>query len=389
MPISMLTADFVMASGSRDVTRSDAAFRAYQNTTYFKSLDILRAFSIIAVVWHHTALELFAHPLAKQGYHGVTLFFAISGFLIVTLILREKERTGQFAIKAFYIKRTLRIFPLYYATLLSYVALVYFVEKNAGARAAFIENLPYFATFTINWVASADSHRIIFYFAWSLAAEEQFYLFWPWIERYTRGLVTLGIAVALVAITPDFLSPLAGDAAGQIVPLNVFARFPAAIGLGVVLAHLLHNPATFRWVAAIAGQRGSVLSIFVMVVATLCSGTSLGVWERPVLDALMCLLVAACVVRPDNDFAVLNKLRPLVWVGVVSYGMYLLHMLAVNAVKQTDAAFGGVIEPLAGAQAPLLLFVGSTLFAALMATLSYLTYERWFLGLKDRLIRRA
>lgn len=92
-----------------------------------------------------------------------------------TLLLRERERNSKIDLKAFYIRRSLRIFPLYYGVLFLYMVLVSVLERDSTAGQAFFNNLIYFATYTSNLFVPLDG-RVIFYFAWSLAAEEQFYL---------------------------------------------------------------------------------------------------------------------------------------------------------------------------------------------------------------------
>src|SRR2546421_12834986 len=91
-----------------------ADHKNYLAAKYFPSLDGLRAISILAVIWYHVP-EL--RPIWATGFLGVHLFFVISGFLITTLLLREKAATGSISLKKFYIRRTLRIFPAYYLTL--------------------------------------------------------------------------------------------------------------------------------------------------------------------------------------------------------------------------------------------------------------------------------
>uniref|UniRef100_UPI0025BF7B9B acyltransferase family protein n=1 Tax=Hydrogenophaga sp. TaxID=1904254 RepID=UPI0025BF7B9B len=131
----------------------------------FDSLDGLRALAVIAVVWQHTAGKAFSGtPLATIGGEGVTLFFAISGFLITTLLLRERDRRGTIDLRAFYVRRTLRIFPIYYLTLLTYVVLVWTFERDSEAGQEFFSNLPYFFTYTSNWFVELKE-RTIFYFA--------------------------------------------------------------------------------------------------------------------------------------------------------------------------------------------------------------------------------
>ena len=159
----------------------DEGYEAFTATAWFSGLDGLRAFSVVAVLWYHLAGE---HDLAllNHGNQGVQLFFAISGFLVTTLLLRERRRTGTISLRSFYLRRTLRIFPLYYAVLATYALLVFATLRGTPKGAEFWQHLPAFATYTSNWFVSADAgtgHGVTFYFAWSLATEEQFYLVWP------------------------------------------------------------------------------------------------------------------------------------------------------------------------------------------------------------------
>src|SRR5437870_3157565 len=89
----------------------------FRQTRYFGALDGLRCLSIVAVVAFHT-LRGTSSPIVLRGNLGVDLFFLISGFLITTLLIRERSQYGAISLKKFYIRRTLRIFPLYYAVLL-------------------------------------------------------------------------------------------------------------------------------------------------------------------------------------------------------------------------------------------------------------------------------
>jgi peptidoglycan/LPS O-acetylase OafA/YrhL len=350
------------------------AFRAFKATRFFGSLDGLRAFSILAVVWYHTLP--FAHDgLLGQGNKGVTLFFAISGFLIVTLILRAKQSRAGFQLRQFWGRRALRILPLYYAVLLAYVALVALFESDAAARATFWGNLPAFATFTSNWFVNLEDARVIFYFAWSLAAEEQFYLVWPVLERWLKGWGPLVVAVIALVATQTLVLTL-GQVARESLGWRMATSVPAAILGGVALAHLLHRPRTFRAVWRFAGRRGSAWAALALALGALAFAPALGALGELAIAFALVGVVATCVVREDNDLVRLLTWRPLVWIGTISYGMYLLHMIAVNVVRRL-AALAGVHSPWAD-------FFGGTLLAIALASLSYLTFERFFLGLKDR-----
>ena len=137
----------------------------------FGALDGLRALSIVPVVWHHAT----PHPLdgvLGRGPLGVDLFFATSGFLITTLLLREREGGG-IDLRAFYTRRTLRIFPLYYFVLGGFVLHAIFVRAPGPVRDHFLASVPSYATYTSNWfVDNAVPHAVVFSFAWSLATEE-------------------------------------------------------------------------------------------------------------------------------------------------------------------------------------------------------------------------
>lgn len=351
-----------------------AAYRVFKATRVFGSLDGLRAASIVAVIWFHT-LAFPSDSLLGQGNHGVTLFFAISGFLIVTLILRAKQSAEGFRLGPFWGRRVLRILPLYYAVLLLYVGLVAAFERDAGARTTFWSNLPAFATFTSNWFVNLVDARVIFYFAWSLAAEEQFYLVWPMIERWLKGSVPLVLAGSALVVT-QALALVFAPTVRDVTWLRIATSVPAAILLGVVMAHLLHRPQTFRLVWRVLGRRGSAIGA--LIIATLALGLGAGEAAGGTLAIAVALaaLVGACVIREDNDLARVLAWRPLVWVGTVSYGMYLLHMIAVNLVRRGAAVLGW--------SSPWLDFAVGTLLALALATLSYLTYERFFLRLKAR-----
>lgn len=357
--------------------RRDAAaraFREFKTVRFFGSLDGLRAFSILGVVWYHTLA--FPHDsFLGQGNRGVTLFFAISGFLIVTLILRAKQGREGFSLPQFWGRRALRILPLYYAVLLAYVALVALFERDTAAREVFWGNLPAFATFTSNWFVNLEDARVIFYFAWSLAAEEQFYLVWPMIERWLRGWGPLVAAAAVLLGTQALvltLGPMVRDSLG----LRIVTSVAPAIVLGVGLAHLLHRPQTFRAVWRLAGRRGSALAAVGLAGLALTFAPAWGAAGDLVIALALATVVASCVVREDNDLARVLAWRPLAWIGTVSYGMYLLHMIAVNVVRRAAAA--------AGVSSPWIDFLGGTVLALGLATLSYLTFERFFLRLKDR-----
>lgn len=325
-----------------------------------------------AVIWHHTAGPYkTAVPMLDAGHHGVTLFFAISGFLIVTLLLRERDRAGRIDLKAFYIRRGLRIFPLYYALLAVYVLLVFVIERNNPVGREFFINLPFYLTYTSNWFVLLEG-RVIFYFAWSLAAEEQFYLVWPTIQKFftPRRALAVVVAVILTVTATQILSAEApSPAPGSL--LKIVVSIPLAICFGVVLAHALHYRRSFGALSWVFASRASAATWL----AVLLAGLNWPGAPALLIHASAAMLVGACVYREDHWLAPLLRLRSVVHMGTVSYGIYLLHMLVKNTIlKLTQVAH--IELPAYGT------FVLTVIGSVAVATLSYRYFESFFLRMK-------
>jgi peptidoglycan/LPS O-acetylase OafA/YrhL len=123
-------------------TEDRQGYSAFRSRAYFNSLDGLRSLCILAVIWHHQLEYAPGIPLGRLGFLGVDMFFVLSGFLITTLLLRERDRRSDVSLRAFYLRRSLRIFPVYYA-LLAALTVFYMVRPNGNSAAGFIQDLPY------------------------------------------------------------------------------------------------------------------------------------------------------------------------------------------------------------------------------------------------------
>jgi peptidoglycan/LPS O-acetylase OafA/YrhL len=348
-----------------------SAHQRFLDARYFDSLDGLRGISILAVVWHHTGGHL--GGILAQGHLGVALFFAISGLLITTLLLREQARSGTISLPRFYLRRTLRIFPLYYAVIALYVLVVAALERGTPAGVGFFANLPAYLTYTSNWfVDLTGGNRVIFYFAWSLATEEQFYLLWPSVVRFTRtwwlaplfmaGLILLGEA-GRWAVESGRLAP-------DPLPVRMVTSLATPIGLGCLAAYLLHRPAGFRAAWRLAGQPWSAP----LALAALVAALAIPATPMALVALAMTALIVTCSIRPDHPLRWVLEHRALRYVGTISYGMYLLHMLALNASRR--------LVPGAGV---LLHFAVAAALTILAAAISHRYFERPILALKDRL----
>jgi len=347
-----------------------APMSRFAATRYFSGLDALRAFSVIAVIWAHVAGPQ-TITLLNQGHKGVDLFFAISGFLVTTLLLREYRRNGGISLRDFYIRRSLRIFPLYYAVLALYCVLVFATLRGTPKAAEFWDNLPAFLTYTTNWFVTLDGaaqHGVTFYFAWSLATEEQFYLFWPALMVLVIWLTQRNWAPAVAAAVLVVIQIVA---AGQVRPgflAIVLASLAPAILFGVMFAVLLHNRRLFQALYPVLGHPAAAPLALAAVLACL---------QFEVVSLLtrflMALLVACVCIREDTLLHPVLRWKPAVFVGTISYGIYLMHMLAANVVRK-----------LVGEHSGLLVFALTVGVVVAMAYLSYRYFEAPILKLKDR-----
>lgn len=341
---------------------SRPAFDEFSSRRYFASLDGLRFLAIAPVIWHHSTPSPYT-GFAGRGHLGVELFFCVSGFLITTLLLRERRSSGTVALGAFYARRVRRIFPLYYAVLGGTVLFALALPAADPQRVHFFRSFWAYATYTSNWfVDFGVGHAILFAFAWSLATEEQFYAFWPpLVKALPRAALAAGMT-ALVGI--DWFVEHGGARAlfgSAHLAARVITSFDTAIGIGALAALALDSRQGFALLARLLGRRWSAPAALGVVIALAAT------WMLPfwIFCVALAALVVACVIRPDHGLCALLDLPLVRHVGVVSYGMYLFHVAVIGAFR---AAWPGLREH------PGVVFPLAFVVSAVAATLSH----RWF-----------
>lgn len=314
---------------------------------YMIQLDGLRAFAVLGVLVQHTLIG--ANSVVDFGAAGVRLFFVLSGFLITGILLRardlaEHEGGGTVAVlRAFYARRFLRIFPLYYAVLLiSALIGVHGVRASLGWHLAYLSNVFYAAQGSFNKIGPPLGHL------WTLSVEEQFYLFWPalllFLPRHRlpallAGMVILGPACRFIGtwIAPETPAPVV------LTPCCF-----DSLGLGAVLAYLhCRNggaPAALGW-----SRLGLVVGVGLCLAVKALSMADLYEPLRAAAKDLGFSLISVWLVQSaaTGFGGVLKKVfefRPLVYLGSISYGVYLLHEFVGPVVRlierEADVSLG-------------------------------------------------
>ena len=313
-------------------------------------LDGLRGIAILIVLGAHTGVPGFADG---GGGAGVTLFFVLSGYLITSLLLAEKAKTGRVDLRAFYIRRALRLFPALAATLVvvTFLAVAGLMPQAAKEGVDYRVVVLGVICYVVNWVAVAGQSIGMLGHAWSLAVEEQFYIVWPTL--LLLGLRLGRTPLVLILLLLAFLDTpyrLLLDLNGGF--MHVFVGTDSrgdALLLGCVLA-LLET----RWhpVVGWAGVLG------VLAVAALWPGD-------PGLGAQLMFIPAAAIVSTlaVAGCPVILAWRPLAFIGKISYGLYLWHGLVIWWALPWPVAV------------PLCIAI---------ACISYFVLEQRFLRLKDR-----
>ncbi len=352
---------------------SEDAYGRFVQTAQLPGLDGLRCLAILPVIWHHATPRLLPGVLGK-GAVGVDLFFALSGFLITTLLLRERRKNGRIGLGAFYARRSLRIFPLYYLVLGCYVLRALQTQASSVVARHFLHNLPFQATYTANWFLDyAVPHPVMFAFSWSLCVEEQFYWIWPGLvallpQRWLLGLLMGGaVVIDTLAEHAAFSAWLPPGSLG----LRMLTSFATPIGGGSVVALLLDAPRGFAVAKWVLGWRWAAPCLLLLSVGWLT------VPATPYLSLSITLaaLVGAVAIRPDNGLAWLLERAPLRKIGTLSYAAYLLHVTALGFVRRLVPQF---------ADSALVVFALGLPLSLLFAQAAHLAIERPFLRLKSR-----
>lgn len=310
-------------------------------------LDGVRAVAVSCVMAFH--FIPWVNQIAALGSIGVRLFFVLSGFLITRILLASRQYQVSAALRSFYIRRALRIFPVFYVVLAIAAALnIGPLRSTIGWHLTYLTNAYLFNRGS--WHGSI-SHL------WSLAVEEQFYLVWPWLMlllplRWLRPMI-----VAMIFIAPMSRMVIGGSMSG-VLPTSCLDSLGAGALLAVTGRPLFH--------AAI----GPLLIIA-------------GLWFHSdiALDFGVSLTAANIVARAtrgiDDVFGRVLTAKPVMYLGTISYGVYLFHGFMPYVLGRYVPGYIDIAWPLR-----LVILTAATI---VVASLSWRFIEAPILRMKDRL----
>jgi peptidoglycan/LPS O-acetylase OafA/YrhL len=312
-----------------------------------KELDGIRGIAILLVICFHTfkrASYLSANPilhfftkLTLIGWIGVDIFFVLSGFLITSILLKTREDRNYF--KNFYARRILRISPLYYLILA--IVVCYIVVMEPETSSATVKALPYFLLNLQNWLAIHGGFPTLYLqVTWSLAIEEQYYLFWPLLVYFLkkRTLIMASLGIILLSLVARLLEIwLDPQNAFYFMYYSTITRLDALV-LGALIAILFIEPGIWKerlTRAAFPTLLVTTILISFVVFAPNSPVLYNDVWIRfigyPIVAiAGGALLVTAITQDASSLIRRLLRNKVLIFFGKYSYALYLLHPLVAE-----------------------------------------------------------
>jgi len=356
---------------------------------YRPELDVIRFIAFSFVFAHHVLpgggedhrynIPRSFHAASEACAFGLSLFFTLSAFLICELLLRERAKYGRVEVKQFYIRRILRIWPLYYMAL----AIGAVVALSPLGNRTDLVKIGWFAIFLGSWQTALHGFiRNPISPLWSISVEEQFYLFVPWVVKFVTRKMLYVFCVFFVLLSNVSLFYLVGiSAKDEMIWANSLVQFEC-FATGVFLCLVLHGrvpsfPIWQRFIVFVMGWACwffSILELDTLDVLGRC--TSWALMEGYALASLGSMLMLLAFLGVDAKFL------PgwAIYLGRISFGLYVFHFFAMFITgKFLIGHFTAIRYPILVLKG--IIVLGLTI---LMAMLSYRYLETPFLKMKKR-----
>ena len=349
------------------------------NREHYPALDGLRGIGCLLVVVYHNFW--FFHQYLFFGWLAMDIFFVLSGFLITDILVKTSGKENY--LKNFYVRRILRVFPLYYVSLVFFIWIVPNLT-NILHLDYFVNHQFWFWTFLQNWVLifHPPGGQNVLGHLWSMAVEEQFYLLWPLVFTWIRNPKTLLWIMAIILV--GFSAFRVWLWINQFPGINYYQFFlmtridGICIGCMVALMQKIDAKLIGRYLALIVLSFAGLNFLFYYI--NLKQGNSipyLGILGFSTFSMIFGLLVYEIVNRENSLFSKLLDLSPLKFLGKISYGTYILHwplyLLLVSVIPQlTSNSFNHQLT----------ISIAATILAFIAGYISFRYFESYFLALK-------
>lgn len=347
-------------------------------TIYLPGLNGLRALAACAVVLAHVSERLVeggfidTNHFSHFGGYSVTIFFTLSGFLITFLLLKEFEIQSKIDIKKFYIRRILRIWPLYFFYLLLVLILLKFqVPDTIWYYMFMIPNIPF--AFHLSGCSLITIPLLIHY--WSLGVEEQFYAFWPWLINYSSNIKKMIIFFCIGYFGLKVgLSLIHAPIVWQSILLHT--RF-CCLGIGGIGACLYFEK---NELLKIANNRILEFISWLLLLLFLMNKIKVfSIINNEIISILVVILIFNQINNANPIVKLENKL--LDYLGKISFGIYIYNPIVIYFLSFY------LLNDNTKSQLFFLLFIILTFgFVIMVSHISYFYFEKYFLRLKNRFI---
>lgn len=360
--------------------------------TYFHGLDGLRFLAFLVVLGSHLT-----HPLSVQysegllgyflswfqyGYLAVDLFFVLSAFLISWWGFRETKRKGRFEFWPYFVRRALRIWPLYFLMVLISL-LVIQLQSATGLPESPMPSIWHYLTFTLNFAALTED-QFLMVILWSISVEEQFYIVNGLLLRFGQRFFLPVNILALCGSMAFRLLYLEEPLTLHYHSLSVMACFAA----GNILAWAVHHPEWSAKLTRFFSGRNANIPLWALITGlvfypVLAQFKWIYALEKLWIPALFVLAVAYQTFRSEGLFALANR-KALNYLGKISYGLYCFHGLVIAVLINLLRFFGLPYPPESPWIALLVFPLASLGFTVLLAHFSYRWFEHPILQMKER-----
>jgi peptidoglycan/LPS O-acetylase OafA/YrhL len=294
-------------------------------------LDAVRSLAVLLVLLHNTDTypSLHLHLISDNGWMGVDLFFVLSGLLITGILLDSKQSEGYF--KSFYARRCLRIWPLYYSVLLFMFVIVPLLRPSDAHAVFETRSSPWWAypVFLQNFLIPIPTMATgTLGVTWSLAVEEQFYLVWPLVVRFCTESQLRKIAIAVVCISPALRFYLVQHQV--LIYSNTFCRLDGLMA-GALLALVIRS---VNFAPSKLLTRAWIMLLVSAPLALVIEMSFHAQWIVFSLTALASVsFIYLALFSPQRWLRSVLTNRFLVYTGTISYGIYLLEKIPLDAAK--------------------------------------------------------